>query len=114
MKNDNGIVTLSFDCEGRWGMADRNHAWLSELTTENLTEAYEYILETLSKYNIGATFAFVGASRAFGGTVTSDSGESVQNAASGSPIDSTNSIGSSGPTTKWGYKNYIKLIEKLN
>ncbi len=23
-------------------------------------------------------------------------------------------IGSSGPTTKWGYKNYIKLIEKLN
>jgi len=23
-------------------------------------------------------------------------------------------IGSSGPTTKWGYKNYIKLIKKLN
>ena len=23
-------------------------------------------------------------------------------------------IGSSGPTTKWGYKNYIKLITKLN
>lgn len=61
MKNDNGIVTLSFDCEGRWGMADRNHTWLSELTIDNLTEAYEYILETLNKYNIGATFAFVGA-----------------------------------------------------
>ena len=23
-------------------------------------------------------------------------------------------IGSSGPTTKWGYKNYTKLIKKLN
>ena len=23
-------------------------------------------------------------------------------------------IGSSGPTTKWGYKNYVKLINKLN
>ena len=23
-------------------------------------------------------------------------------------------VGSSGPTTKWGYKNYIKLIRKLN
>ena len=23
-------------------------------------------------------------------------------------------IGSSGPTTKWGYKNYISLIKKLN
>ena len=23
-------------------------------------------------------------------------------------------IGSSGPTTKWGYKNYISLIKKIN
>ncbi len=61
MKRENGIVTLSFDCEGRWGMADRHHAWLSELTTNNLTEVYEYILDTLEKYNIAATFAFVGA-----------------------------------------------------
>lgn len=61
MNKRKGIVTISFDCEGRWGMADRNHAWLSELTNNNLTDAYGYILEILEKYNIAATFAFVGA-----------------------------------------------------
>tara|TARA_B100001142_G_scaffold330399_1_gene399294 strand:- start:20115 stop:21011 length:897 start_codon:yes stop_codon:yes gene_type:complete len=61
MIDTKGKVTLSFDCEGRWGMADRNHAWLSELTNNNLAEVYEYILETLKRYNIAATFAFVGA-----------------------------------------------------
>ncbi len=56
-----GKVTLSFDCEGKWGMADREHDWLSMLTNNNLIEAYQYILEILEKYNIAATFAFVGA-----------------------------------------------------
>ncbi len=60
-KSDKGIVTLSFDCEAKWGMADLNLEWKKDLTNENLIEAYEYILEILKKYNIPSTFAFVGA-----------------------------------------------------
>ena len=55
-----GIVTLSFDCEAKWGMADLDLEWKNQLTDKNLTEAYEYILDTLKKYNIPSSFAFVG------------------------------------------------------
>ena len=56
-----GSVTLSFDCEGKWGMADIYTPWDISLTRTNLLSTYEFILQTLEKYNISATFAFVGA-----------------------------------------------------
>lgn len=59
--SDKGIVTISFDCEAKWGMADLSLDWTKDLTNKNLVEAYEYILEILKKYNIPSTFAFVGA-----------------------------------------------------
>ena len=60
-KSNKGIVTLSFDCEAKWGMADLSLNWTKELTDKNLVEVYEYILEILKKHNIPSTFAFVGA-----------------------------------------------------
>jgi len=57
----NGTVTLSFDCEGKWGMADISTGWDVSLTRNNLLKAYEFMLKTLQEYNISATFAFVGA-----------------------------------------------------
>ena len=56
-----GSVTLSFDCEGKWGMTDICTPWDVNLTRSNLLAAYDFILQTLEKYDIPATFAFVGA-----------------------------------------------------
>ena len=56
-----GSVTFTFDCEGKWGMMDHPRDWDSQLTQNNLNEAYEFILSTLHENNISATFAFVGA-----------------------------------------------------
>jgi len=58
---NSGSVTFSFDCEGKWGMADISSNWDANLTQVNLLETYEFILETLKDYDISATFAFVGA-----------------------------------------------------
>jgi len=57
----NGSVTFSFDCEGKWGMADHPRDWDSSLTHKGLLKAYEFILSTLHANNLSATFAFVGA-----------------------------------------------------
>lgn len=55
-----GKFLLSFDCEGKWGMADRlNRHHHRCLTKENLVSTYESILEDLSEFDIPATFAFV-------------------------------------------------------
>jgi len=56
-----GSVTLSFDCEGKWGMADIHTPWDVDLTRSRLLSTYDFILQTLEKYEIPATFAFVGA-----------------------------------------------------
>ena len=48
-RTNKGIVTLSFDCEAKWGMADLSLNWTKELTDKNLVEVYEYILEILKK-----------------------------------------------------------------
>jgi hypothetical protein len=58
---NSGSVTFSFDCEGKWGMADISSNWDANLTQVNLLKTYEFILETLKDYDISATFAFVGA-----------------------------------------------------
>ncbi len=56
-----GTVCFSFDCEGKWGMADIETDWDFSLNQDNLLNAYKFILETLEENKIDATFAFVGA-----------------------------------------------------
>ena len=56
-----GTVCFSFDCEGKWGMADIKTDWDVSLNQDSLVSAYEFILETLEENEIDATFAFVGA-----------------------------------------------------
>ena len=60
INSEKGVVTLSFDCEAKWGLADLDLEWKNQLTDDNLTEAYKYILDTLKRYNIPSSFAFVG------------------------------------------------------
>jgi hypothetical protein len=53
---------LTFDCEGKWGVADylmSRHQ--RELTDERLRLAYQSIADLLDEYRMEATFAFVGA-----------------------------------------------------
>ena len=53
---------LTFDCEGRWGVADHlSSRHRRELTDERLRHAYRSILDLLDEYRVEATFAFVGA-----------------------------------------------------
>lgn len=53
---------LSFDCEGKWGVADQlTPAHRRALTDANLREAYRSILAVLDEYSVPATFAFSGA-----------------------------------------------------
>jgi len=57
-----GQFILSFDCEGKWGVADElasRHA--RQLTDENLRQAYQSIVHLLDEFRVEATFAFVGA-----------------------------------------------------
>ena len=57
-----GSVSLSLDCEGKWGMADQPPAeWNQYLTNSNLISTYKYILKVLEDYKINAIFGFVGA-----------------------------------------------------
>lgn len=53
---------LTFDCEGRWGVADHLTARdRNSLTDEGLRKAYAAIVALLNEYGVEATFAFVGA-----------------------------------------------------
>jgi peptidoglycan/xylan/chitin deacetylase (PgdA/CDA1 family) len=53
---------ISFDCEGKWGMADKITPKLeSVLKSDNLKLAYTDILSVLDESDMKATFAFVGA-----------------------------------------------------
>ena len=45
-KTNKGIVTLSFDCEAKWGMADLSLNWTKELTDKNLVETVYIPSET--------------------------------------------------------------------
>lgn len=55
-----GCFIVSFDCEGKWGMADHltgdHHRFL---TDENLTKVYHDLVAMLGDHEIPATFAFV-------------------------------------------------------
>lgn len=53
---------ISFDCEGKWGVAD----WVADrendfFNNDRLNQAYQKIIQLLSHHDIKATFAFVGA-----------------------------------------------------
>jgi len=57
----NARVILSFDCEGKWGIADCLTPSLhAQHRDARLREVYTRILALLDKYHIPATFAFVG------------------------------------------------------
>ena len=57
----NARFILSFDCEGKWGMAD-DPAMASNnpISGDSLTKAYTQIFEILERHKIPATFALVG------------------------------------------------------
>lgn len=56
-----GIAILSFDCEGKWGVADHlTGAHARELCDARLRSAYQGIVSLLDAYSTPATFAFVG------------------------------------------------------
>jgi len=54
-------LVLSFDCEGKWGIADLGLDRQSALTSAALNQAYSTVLSTLRKHDAPATFAFVSA-----------------------------------------------------
>lgn len=57
-----GTFIVSFDCEGKWGMADHLTPALRRiLTTAAIEETYRRLLGALERKNTKATFAFVGA-----------------------------------------------------
>ena len=55
-------VIISFDCEGRWGVADHLTDDLRErLRNQNLVTAYREIVDELAANGLDATFAFAAA-----------------------------------------------------
>jgi len=57
-----GIFVQSYDCEGRWGVADRlTEALRDQITGPELEAAYSQLADILDKHSLQATFAFVGA-----------------------------------------------------
>jgi len=59
--NSPGKFIVSFDCEGKWGMADHLTPDLeARLTTPALDGIYAKLVGTLARHDIHATFAFVG------------------------------------------------------
>ncbi len=56
-----GVFTISFDCEGLWGPSTLNDDFRRRFTTEALVETYARLCDILARYEINATFAFVGA-----------------------------------------------------
>ena len=56
------VFIISFDCEGKWGLADCITDYeCNLLTNDYLNSAYQRLIGILDKYSLKATFAFVGA-----------------------------------------------------
>ena len=63
-----GKFIISFDCESKWGMADSLTSIHKEMFhASELERVYSELITLLEKYNMPATFGFVGAL-----TMTSD------------------------------------------
>ena len=57
-----GQFVVSLDCEGKFGMADKISDFHNRhLTDQNLRKVYSGLVELFDRYEIRATFAFVGA-----------------------------------------------------
>ncbi len=55
-----GTFIVSFDCEGNWGIADRQRRIdQGFITKKALVQAYEALTRELARFEISATFAFV-------------------------------------------------------
>jgi hypothetical protein len=60
MNSSPGILLISLDCEGLWGMADHlNQQTIATLSIERLRRAYDQIFGLLDRYGLPATFAAV-------------------------------------------------------
>jgi len=56
------VFIISFDCEGKWGLADcLSDFERDQLTNENLDSAYQRLVDILDRRNLKGTFAFTGA-----------------------------------------------------
>ena len=53
-------IVFSYDCEGNWGCVDWDKPYLEDSQSEKLASAYNTICSLHEKYNIPATFGFVG------------------------------------------------------
>lgn len=53
--------TISFDCEGKWGVADQGERTLGYIKGNDLRDAYRRILILLQRYEVPATFGIVSA-----------------------------------------------------
>ena len=53
-------IIFSYDCEGNWGCVDWKDPYLKDNKSQELAAAYNKICELHEKYNIPATFGFVG------------------------------------------------------
>ena len=59
--SDKARFILSFDCEGKWGMADDPKIIEDDqINARSLHKAYSQILEILERHQVPATFALVG------------------------------------------------------
>lgn len=59
-KRPRAALILSFDCEGKWGLAD-DLGIHARLASTDLEDAYARLCALLERYQIKATFAFVAA-----------------------------------------------------
>ena len=56
------VFIMSFDCEGKWGLADNiTDQNCQILTNHNINSSYQQLLDIISRHSLKATFAFVGA-----------------------------------------------------
>lgn len=55
-----GVVIVSLDCEGLWGLAEAAPTWKSQIHDESLSWAYRTVFEILRRNDVKATAAFVG------------------------------------------------------
>ncbi|MEO5331376.1 MAG: polysaccharide deacetylase family protein [Magnetococcus sp. YQC-5] len=57
---EKAVFILSFDCEGKWGVADQLTPKIEEtFTTNRLISVYQKIIDILDKYELKSTFGFV-------------------------------------------------------
>ena len=60
--NISAKLILSFDCEGKWGMLDREASIFDQrLSRKYLISCYRLIFDILMEYQVKGVFAFVGA-----------------------------------------------------